>query len=73
MLSKEVASNLGTQTMLDNTLIEALQERFQGEIIRPSDTGDDDAIDSHPVIPCGVHSIASIIPSQGLSIHSPPP
>ncbi|MCK5644982.1 MAG: FAD-dependent oxidoreductase, partial [Gammaproteobacteria bacterium] len=43
MLVKEFATNLGAHTMLDNTLIEALQERFQGEIIRPSDAGYDDA------------------------------
>ena len=44
--------------MLDNTLIEALQERFQGEIIRASDAGYDDAphtiwnamIDKHPAL-----------------------
>jgi FAD/FMN-containing dehydrogenase len=43
--------------MLDTTFIESLQERFQGEIIRPSDAGYDDArvvwnamIDKHPAL-----------------------
>jgi hypothetical protein len=31
------------QDILDNILIESLQERFQGEIIRPSDAGYDHA------------------------------
>jgi hypothetical protein len=45
------------QTMLENTLIESLQERFQGEIIRPGDDGYDDArtiwnamIDKYPAL-----------------------
>ena len=43
MLIQEFATNLGTHTTLDNTLIDALQERFQGEIILPSDAGYDEA------------------------------
>ena len=43
--------------MLDNIVVESLQERFQGEIIRPSDAGYDDArtiwnamIDKYPAL-----------------------
>ncbi len=45
------------QDILDNILIDSLQERFQGEIIRPSDAGYDDArtiwnamIDKYPAL-----------------------
>jgi FAD/FMN-containing dehydrogenase len=45
------------QDILDNTLIDSLQERFQGEIIRPSDDGYDEArtiwnamIDKYPAL-----------------------
>jgi FAD/FMN-containing dehydrogenase len=57
MLKQEPATNLGTHTLLDNALIEALQERFLGEIIRPSDAGYDDTrtiwnamIDKYPAL-----------------------
>ncbi len=57
MFNGEFVSNTGTHTMLDKTLVEALRERFQGEIIRPSDAGYDDArkiwnamIDRHPAL-----------------------
>ncbi len=57
MLIKESATNLDTHTSLDNTLIKAFQERFRGEIIRPSDAGYDDArtiwnamIDKYPAL-----------------------
>jgi FAD/FMN-containing dehydrogenase len=45
------------QETLDNILVDSLQERFQGEIIRPSDAGYDEArtiwnamIDKHPAL-----------------------
>jgi FAD/FMN-containing dehydrogenase len=57
MHKQDFATNLGTHTMLDNALIEALKERFQGEIIRPSDAGYDDVrtiwnamIDKYPAL-----------------------
>jgi FAD/FMN-containing dehydrogenase len=57
MFNSEFASNTGTLTMLDNTLVETLRERFQGEIVRPSDAGYDDVrkiwnamIDRHPAL-----------------------
>lgn len=57
MLTQEYAVNLDTPTKLDNTLIDALQKRFQGEIIRPSDPGYNQAraiwnamIDKHPAL-----------------------
>jgi FAD/FMN-containing dehydrogenase len=47
----------GAQVILDNSLIEDLQKRFQGEIIRPSDAGYDDSraiwnamIDKYPAL-----------------------
>ena len=43
MLIQEFVTASGTSTTVDNTLIEALKEHFQGEIIRPSDAGYDDA------------------------------
>ena len=57
MLIKEFTTKLETPTLLDASLIEALQERFQGEIIRPSEAGYDDAraiwnrmIDKYPAL-----------------------
>jgi len=57
MLTQEFTAHVGTITMLDNILIKYLQERFHGEIIRPSDAGYDDArtiwnamIDKHPAL-----------------------
>lgn len=57
MSTQKVTTNSGTPTKLDNSLIEALQERFKGEIIRPADAGYDDAraiwnamIDKHPAL-----------------------
>jgi FAD/FMN-containing dehydrogenase len=57
MLIQESAANLGSPTQVDNVLVKALQERFQGEIIRPSDPGYDAArtiwnrmIDRYPAL-----------------------
>lgn len=57
MFNGEFVSNTGTHAMLDKALVEALRERFQGEIFRPSDAGYDDVrkiwnvmIDRHPAL-----------------------
>lgn len=57
MLIQEYAVNLDTPTKLDHALVEALQKRFQGEIIRPSDPGYHEAraiwnrmIDKYPAL-----------------------
>jgi FAD/FMN-containing dehydrogenase len=57
MPMQESAPNSGTQKILDDTLIEDLHNRIQGEIIRPSDAGYDDTrviwnamIDKYPAL-----------------------
>lgn len=57
MLTQEFATNLGANIFLEKTPIDDLQDRFQGEILRPSDAGYDDArtiwnamIDKHPAL-----------------------
>ncbi len=57
MLIQEYATNLGSQAKLDDTLIEALRQRFKGEIIRPGDPGYDETralwnrmIDKYPAL-----------------------
>ncbi|HEY5140486.1 MAG TPA: FAD-dependent oxidoreductase, partial [Methylococcales bacterium] len=57
MFNQEVTTNSGSLARLDKALVASLRERFQGEIIRPSDAGYDDArkiwnamIDKHPAL-----------------------
>jgi FAD/FMN-containing dehydrogenase len=57
MLITESTAQSDTPTLLNSTLVEALQARFQGDIIRPSDAGYDDArtiwnamIDKYPAL-----------------------
>lgn len=57
MSTQEFTTNLGQLTSIDKVFIDALQKRFQGEIIRPSDAGYDDTraiwnamIDKHPAL-----------------------
>ncbi len=57
MLTQEFATNSDAHPKLDNSLIEALKERFQGEIIRPAEVGYDEAraiwnamIDKYPAL-----------------------
>jgi FAD/FMN-containing dehydrogenase len=68
MLIKEFTTKLETHTLLDTSLIEALQERFQGEIIRPSEAGYDDArtiwnamIDKYPALIARCTNSADVI------------
>ena len=57
MFNQRVTTNSGSLARLDNALVASLREHFQGEIIRPSDSGYDDArkiwnamIDKHPAL-----------------------
>lgn len=65
---KELVSKIGTYITLDETVIEAFEDRFQGELIRPTDAGYDEVrsiwnamIDKHPALIARCTSSADVV------------